>query len=369
MIGKILLLLMLADVLICIFSFLDAIPLGKSWMVPRVPVLVALVLLLIQIPQRRRTFYCETCGRYIRPQELLAKCNSCNGKRRPRFLTPLGTLACKCPSHTCLERKTISYGGNARTRFSRLFPYGAGNRSRQSFLCGVCGNEINMGNIINLSWYSGTEQLAMNYCRNFLAQGFGSVNLTGSGVNFAASTSLPSELIFGFRTKNRDVRRAEFRLHFAVKGTERKLWSSEETMLLLDGAAGAGERDAVIDAFLLDLQELNVAHAVWKNPVLVGICADRMEEAQAWIASLGDNPAEMEKKCRMFLMDSGNEDAVQRLEMKIEHLHYFLYRTGTIEKIYNVVPGAQAMFYDAVPALSKVWPLSGALPQVRGKLK
>ena len=32
MIGKILLLLMLADVLICIFSFLDAIPLGKSWM-------------------------------------------------------------------------------------------------------------------------------------------------------------------------------------------------------------------------------------------------------------------------------------------------------------------------------------------------
>ena len=233
-------------------------------MVPRVPVLVALVLMLIQIPQRRRTFYCETCGRYIRPQELLAKCNSCNGKRRPRFLTPLGTLACKCPSHTCLERKTISYGGNARTRFSRLFPYGAGNRSRQSFLCGVCGNEINMGNIINLSWYSGTEQLAMNYCRNFLAQGFGSVNLTGSGVNFAASTSLPSELIFGFRTKNRDVRRAEFRLHFAVKGTERKLWSSEETMLLLDGAAGAGERDAVIDAFLLDLQELNVAHASGK---------------------------------------------------------------------------------------------------------
>ena len=52
----------------------------------------------------------------------------------------------------------------------------------------------------------------------------------------------------------------------------------------------------MIDAFLLDLQELNVAHAVWKNPVLVGICADRMEEAQAWIASLGDNPAEMEKK-------------------------------------------------------------------------
>ena len=335
MIGIVLLLLMLADVLICIFSFLDAIPLGKSWMVPRVPVLVALVLMLIQIPQRRRTFYCETCGRYIRPQELLAKCNSCNGKRRPRFLTPMGPLACKCPS----------------------------------FLCGGCGIESNMGNIINLSLYSGTEQLAMNYCRNFLAQGFGSVDLTGSGVNLAASTSLPSELIFGFRTKNRDVRRAEFRLHFAVKRTERKLWSSEETMLLLDGAAGAGERDAVLDAFLLDLQELNVAHAVWKNPVLVGICADRMEEAQASIASLGDNPAEMEKKCRMFLMDSGNEDAVQRLDMKIERLHYFLYRTGTTEKIYNEVPGAQAMFYDALPALSKVWPLSGALPKVRGKLK
>ena len=50
MIGKILLLLMLADVLICIFSFLDAIPLGKSWMVPRVPVLVALVLMLNRVP-------------------------------------------------------------------------------------------------------------------------------------------------------------------------------------------------------------------------------------------------------------------------------------------------------------------------------
>ena len=38
-------------------------------------------------------------------------------------------------------------------------------------------------------------------------------------------------------------------------------------MLLLDGAAGAGERDAVIDAFLLDLQELNARMPSGKSGV------------------------------------------------------------------------------------------------------
>lgn len=388
---KIIELIIFADVLWSLFSFIGAIPLGKPWVSPRFPILITIIIMLVQIGQRKRTFYCEKCQKNLIHKEMIGRCSYCDRDTKIKFMDISGRIYYKCSNINCKHTNVISLGGNARTRFYVLNPYGSGKRS---LICQNCRCTLSGETVINLSLYSGTEKLAKDYREDFFYHSFGPaksaekisvvpVNASmlkdidkhyEKGISKLSRVDVPTDSIaLHFKTESKAVNQTLFQFRIAVK-ENLKLQPSEGIILLLDGTASGIERQSVVDHFLVDLQHLNTQSAVWTKPILVGVCANGVQQLETAIDSDISSAEEVEQCCKQFLLDQNNGDVINRLYTSIENIHFFLYRTGsaadgTESKIYNVVQPGQALLYEVQREMRRIWTQerNGYCPMTHGK--
>lgn len=394
-IKHILLFLILIDVISSVVSFIDNIPVGKAFFSPRFPLFITLLVILIQTKQRNRSLYCETCGKNLSTDEIAGRC-ICGAKTKLEFLGISGKILYKCSNKSCRYSDVISFNGNMRTRFSRLFPYKQSLQHGRMRVCNTCGKVLTGKNVTNFSLYCGDLELAKNYREDFFYHGFGPAKQTQEISVLTNNSSLLKEIDkhyekgttklnlcnipenpirVRFKTRNENINQDFFQFNIAVAQNENlKLRMSDGIIILLNGNSSGIERQSIIDHFLVELRNINTESPTWQRPVLVGLCCNDVEELESAINSGQINSEnDSEELCRNFLIAHNNNDILYSLFNYIENVHFFIYRTGTLalknsDKVYNVVQPVQSLFYDSMNEFSHIWkPYSnGYCPKTTG---
>lgn len=389
--------LLFIDLAWSVISFIGAIPLGKPWFTPRFPIPITVIVMLLQIPHRKRKFYCDRCQKNLSYKEIVGNCNHCASDFPIKFMGIDGRIYHKCSESGCDETNVLTmneFDDSARTRFYKLNPLG--ESEKRDFCCKICGNLI-FGDekVVTLSLYSGREETAKTYRAAFFYNSF------GPGKKSQKMAVQPTEPLIvkridslyecegykdGFKdvadhplrlrlkTDQKLINKTLFQFHMVIGSTnQHKLVSSEGIVLLIEGVSNSIERQTLVDQFLVDLEPLKTSRC-WNKPVLVGICANGVVSLESAVSRGFENATIMEQQCISFLMEQNNADIVSRLSSNLEHLHFFLYRTGSVGEntegdIYNVVQPGQALMYDAHRELRAIWPMetNGCSPPLYGK--
>lgn len=372
------------DVLWSLLSFIGAIPIGKNFVTPRFPIIITLIIMLIQTPVRTRKKYCEVCNRNLAYTEMIAECVYCNSPNPVKLIGIDGRIYYKCVNKKCRNTFVITPFDDARTRFSKLIPYGNRASKKRKLHCKYCNKALSGNNtVINLSLYTDDKLLAVAYRETFFYNSFGSGCKDTNIHLFSQSASLLKEIdhfyeskpskIMGTTSLSLDLIRIEFRsaideinksvyqFRIAVANDNNaKLKASEGIIVLLDGNAQAIEIKTLIDHFLIDLNMLNTQSKTWTSPVLIGISANGVPELEKRIDSGFTSSDEMETYCKQYLMSKNSEDIIYALNNAIDNVHFFVYRTGngrngSESKIYNVIPPVQSLMYTAQNSMRKYW--------------
>lgn len=387
------------DVLWSVLSFIGAIPIGKPFITPRLPILLSILLMLIQIPVKKQTRYCNVCNKNLSTTETTTECNFCKTSNPIKFIGFDGRIYYKCSNSSCKETFILSAFGNVRTRFSKIFPYGVKTSKKRTLHCKYCNQPLSENTMVNLSLYTEDKNLALAtaYRETFFYHSFGAgcknPNLhlypqstavlkeidryyeTASFRKTASSNLTLGMIRIEFRADIEEINKSAYQFRIALSNNNSlKLKSSEGIIVLLDGKAQSIENKSLIDHFLLELSQLNTQSRTWSFPVLVGISANGVDELEEKIENGFANADEMENLCKQFLIDKNNEDIIHLLYNAVENVHFFIYRTGTARdnteiKIYNVIPPVQALLYSAQSSMRKYWipDKNGFCPTTRGK--
>ena len=386
------------DVLWSVLSFIGAIPIGKPFITPRLPILVSVMLMLFQISIKKQTRYCNVCNRNLSATEITTECNFCKTSNPLKFIGPDGRIYYKCSNSSCKETFVLSAFGNVRTRFSKISPYGTQTSKKRTLHCKYCNQPLSENTIVNLSLYTENRALAIAYRETFFYHSFGAGCKNPDLHLYPQSTAVlkeidryyetatsrkivSSNLTLGmirieFRASIEEINKSAYQFRIALSNNNSlKLKSSEGIVVLLDGKAQSIENKSLIDHFLLELSQLNTQSRTWSSPVLVGISANDVDELEEKIEEGFANAEEMEDFCKQFLITKNNEDIIHLLYNAVENVHFFIYRTGsardnTESKIYNVIPPVQALLYFAQSSMRKYWipDKNGFCPPTRGKL-
>lgn len=383
-IGEPLTIVIFFDVGLSIVSFINWIPIGKPLITPRLPIVPTIIVMLIQLKDKKRLFYCDKCHRNFYPKEILGVCNRCKTEQKIYFMDITGRIYRKCANKSCNTSQIFAfseYDGTARTRIYVLNPLKNYRANKVDFQCETCGSKIGMGLVSNLSVYCSDETLARNFRTVFFYYTFckGKKNdnmsvetsdkrlLNGIDIEFEMGmsshgcTTTLETIELRLKTKNYIVNQIQFRFNVAICSDNlKKLMSSEGILLLLDGSCSNFERDGVVDQFLVDLQMLNTRGELWENPIFVGICADDCEMLESQIDSGTLKLEDNDKVCRKYLELQNNSDIISKLSSVIKDVHYFIYRTGTVGtgtdyKIYNIVESGQSLLGQVCPELGRVF--------------
>lgn len=383
------------DVLSSVFSFIGAIPAGKPWTIPRFPLLITIIIMILQTKSRHQLHYCENCQKNCHSNEIVRQCIFCGAKTEIKFMNITGRIHYRCSNPSCrtqIIKFCFEKNNRIRTRFSRLQPYSEKTMKKSSLICKTCGKKVNSGKTVNLSVYGQTMLMAQDYREDFFYHGikpnesfFEVLSLQTAtvkkiylnyevGPGSSATSGVPTSPVKIYvKTGQKASEKTLFRFRMAVPKSENlRLKNSEGIIILLNGKSDEVARQTVIDHFIVDLQQINTRSAVWKNPILVGICSNGVERLENAIDKGIKSQQEEEKICIEFLKDMNNSDIINRLYSEAENVHFFLYRTGsaakgTAEKIYNAVQPAQALIYNFQPEMNRIWSKNGYLPLTNGK--
>lgn len=375
-------LLIIIDVFSSIISFIDSIPIGKSFTSPRFPLIITLLIIIVQTKQRNKRFYCETCSKNLSISEIQGLC-SCGKKTKIKFMGLSGKLYYYCSEPTCKKTRVISFDNSIRTRFSRINPYSQKMQQKRQLVCNVCGTKLSGESVINMSLFSNDVNLAKRFREVFFYHAFGPAKNNNDisiipenaailkdidrhyekgSTKFNPVSVTDESIRIHFKTTNKNVNQLLIQFNIALsQNNVLKLKSSEGIILLLDASKNPSERQSVIDYFLIELDHLNTGSSVWINPVLVGLCCDEVDELESAInAEKIKGADDLEELCIQFLTTHNNGDIIQSLYNRIENIHFFLYRTGSLalgnnNKVYNVVPPVQALFYTVSNDFLSVW--------------
>lgn len=394
----IVILLIVIDVFSSIISFIDLIPIGSPFTMPRFPLVITLIIIIIQTKQRSRTFYCEKCSKNLSASEVRVKC-SCGKKNKVKFMGLSGKLYYKCSNRDCEEAKVTSFknvfiddggiGVLIRARLPKINPY----RESNQIVCSVCGEKLSGESVINMSLFSCDMNLAKRFREDFFYHAFGpakqskNISITSRNASLLKdidkhyekgkpASVTPDSIRVYFKTENEDINQTLIQFNIALaENKDLQLKSSEGIIVLLDAAKDPIERQSAVDFFLLETARINTRSSIWQAPVLVGLCCDKVDELESEIDSGKiKNADDSEELCINFLSSHNNGDIVQRLCKSVENIHFFLYRTGSIasndeDKVYNIVPPVQALFYTVSNDFRSVWEESteGYLPKTIGQ--
>lgn len=390
--------IVILDVLWSVLSFIGSIPIGKPFFTPRFPFLITLIVKLIQIPTKKEKRYCSVCNRNLLAEEMIAECNYCNSSNPVKLIGIDGRIYYKCNNKSCKETFVVSPFGEARTRFSRLFPYGDKTSRKRKLRCMYCKQPLSSDNtVINLSLYTSDKLLAVAYRETFFYNSFGAgckdanIHLFSQSATtlkeidhfyeskpskMMGTASLPLDLIrIEFRSRIDEINKSAYQFRIAATNDNNaKLKASEGIIVLVNGNAQAIEVKTLIDHFLIDLNALNTQSQTWTSPVLIGISANGVPELEKRIDDGFTSADEMESFCKQYLISKNIEDIIYALNNAVENMHFFLYRTGnardaTESKIYNVIPPVQALLYSAQSTMKKYWApnTNGITPSTKGK--
>lgn len=374
--------LIIIDVLSSIISFIDFLPIGKPFSSPRVPILLALIIIIIQMKQRNKQFYCETCSKNLSINEVQGMC-SCGTKTKVKFVGVFGNLYYTCKNPSCKKTKVISFDNSIRTRLSRINPYGKKMQQKRQLICNICGSKLSGETVINMSLYSCDVNLAKNYREDFFYHAFGSVKKNSyisivpenaailkdierhyekGSTKFNTVSVTDDSIRIHFKTSNKSINELLIQFNIALAQNDAlKLKWSEGIIILLDASKNPSDNQSVIDHFMVDLEHLNTKGSVWTNPVLIGLCCNDVEELESAINSgIIKNADDSEEICIKYLSSHNNGDLIQILYNRISNVHFFVYRTGTLalgnnSNVYNVVPPVQALFYSVSNDFYSVW--------------
>jgi len=385
------------DIKWSILSFICAIPLGKPWFTPRLPLPLTIITMLVQSVFRKKKYYCTTCHKNFKYNDIGCKCSYCNSEIPIKMMGIDGRIYHKCPDRDCDMTTVLTLikdNDSARTRFYKFNPFI--ENGRRTMHCKYCDNIFeNNDKAASFSLYCAKEEVAKTFRSVFFYNSFGpgrkanrmSIQTTESPLlkrsdyyyendghvnGFKAVSAKP--IILQLKTESKSVNKSHFYFNIAVANSEHnKLVSSEGIILLLEGAADNYVRQTQVDQFLVDLESVK-SSKLWENTVLVGICANGVDSLETAIENGFSSAYEMEQKCRSFLTEQNNEEIISRLGLNINNLHFFIYRTGsageqTEDKIYNVLQPVQALIYDVHKEMKSIWPLesNGFCPEVHGK--
>lgn len=383
--------LIVLDCGISVISFLEGIPSGLRLIRPRLPLLPTAIVMLFQLRTRKRRVYCPQCEKNLSYKELVHFCPVCQKISTIRLMNPLGTVWTECENELC------NYG--KRKKFSRINPLGKKAIAKNRIRCKACSSLLTLGNaFVTLSLFSDSQSLVRDFrfafcntvlnprelqladpegkrisCR--LAPDMASLltSICDNGGSKANIPLSPLRISLSYE-KNKSLDHAVIGFRTAIKDKDsNRLTNSEGIILLLDGSARATERQAAAESLAVELERLNTEGGVWKEPVLVALCADRCDALKEAIANGFSDYAAMEQACMEFLEAQGNDEIVSLLGSAAANVRYLIYRTGTPGSTentdYNIVPPVQALLYRRLPALKKHWQpaADGILPAVTGK--
>lgn len=382
-IGEPLTIVIFFDVGLSIVSFINWIPIGKPWITPRLPIIPTIIVMLIQLKDKKRMFYCDTCHRNFYPKELIGVCNCCETEQKIYFMDITGRIYRKCINGSCNTSGVFTLredDGVARTRISVFNPLKNYRANKINFKCKTCGSKIGMGLVSNFSLYGSDEKLVRDYRTVFFyytfCKGKKTVDMSvevsderllkgidnefeGSKSPHGYNTTLGT-IRLRLKTRNYTVNQIQFRFNTAIcSDNSKKLMPSEGIVLLLDGSCSNFERDSVVDQFLIDLKMLSSRGELWENPVFVGICANNCETLEDKIDSGILKLENNEEMCRQYLESQNNSDIINKLSNAVKDIHYFIYRTGTVAagtdyKIYNVIESGQSLLGKVCTELESV---------------
>ena len=391
----IVLFLVIIDVFSALISFIDWIPIGRHWSVPRLPLVLTLIAIILQTKQRNRVLYCEKCHKNLSGHDLISICQ-CGSESKVKFIDFSGKLRYKCKNKNCRKLPVKGFNNYSRTTFSKINPYSSKTQER-SIVCKVCKSKLSGESVINLTLYAGDIKLAKDFREDFFYHGFGAgkkseslsvtpINPTvlkeidrhyekgSSRLSFSSVSEEPIQI--HFKTNYKNVNETMYQFSLAIAKDDRlKLRVSEGIILLLDGNVTGIDRQTVVDRFLLELKQLNTNSAKWQNPILVGICSNDVPVLESAIESKKvTTPEAADSICRQFLEDQGNGDLINLLYNNITSIHFFLYRTGSMsdsthEKVYNVVNPVQAIVYTTQSEMKHIWSpdINGVCPKTIGQ--
>lgn len=370
------------DVFSSIISFIDFIPIGKSFASPRFPLFVALILIIAQTKQRNRHFYCETCNKSLSISEIQGLC-SCGNKTKVKFMGLSGKLYYYCPDPTCKKTRVISFDNSMRTRFSRINLYGKKMQQKRQLVCNVCGTKLSGETVVNMSLFSSDVNLAKRFREDFFYHAFGPAK-TNNDINIVPENAsvlkdidrhyekgstkfnpvsiIDDSIRIHFKTTNKNINQLLIQFNIALaQSSVLKLKYSEGIIILLDASKNPSERQSVIDHFLIELDHLNTKSNIWIGSVLVGLCCDEVNELKSAINNEQIKSADdSEELCIRFLTSQNNGDIIQSLYNRIDNVHFFVYRTGTLalgndSDVYNIVPPVQSLFYSVSNDFYTIW--------------
>ena len=307
------------DVVWFVISFIMAIPIGKAFFPPRFPILITLIIIFLQTPSRKKPKYCSICNRNLNKKETTMRCVYCNTLNPVKMMDITGNIYYKCANKECKQTHVVSPYGYARTRFSKVFPYGEKNTKKVTLCCKYCNNQLSSAHsVVNLSLYTSNVQLAQAYRETFFYNSFGAgkknLDIQLSSHNTAlfsnatvfsilkeidecyegASSSkskgtndIPLELIsLELRSSEyKEINSTSYQFRIALSNDSYRLLASEGIILLIDGKSSALENDTLVDRFLIDLNSLNTQSKVWNLPVLIGISSNGIPELEERIQS------------------------------------------------------------------------------------
>ena len=378
-------------------SFLEGIPAGLCLIRPRLPVIPTLIVMLLQLRTRKRTLYCAKCEKNLTYRDLVHFCPTCHKISTIKLMNPLGTVYVECENELCNAGK--------RRKFSRVNPLskraiqgGKHPDKVRRIRCKACNSLLATGNaFVTLSLFSDSTELIRDFRYEVVSAALdpSKINLSDpnrSRIAFRAEQdtvrslemicanggtrrNIPlNPLYVTLNYKSGALKNAVVSLRTAVKDQETNRLTAADGIILLLGAKNRPtERQAAAESLAMELERLNTEAGAWKNPVLVGICADGSAELTAALEEGFASYEDMERRCMEYLESQSNDEIVSTLGSVIANVHYFLYavklsKDGT-EKPYNIIPPVQAMLYRRLPAMKKQWAVSadGVLPAVTGK--
>ncbi|MBR5372740.1 MAG: hypothetical protein IK130_11070 [Oscillospiraceae bacterium] len=381
-------------------SFLEGIPAGLHLIRPRLPVLPTLIVILVQqLCTKKRTLYCAKCEKNLTYRDLVHFCPVCHKISTIKLMNPLGTVYVECENELCNAGK--------RKKFSRINPLskravqGGKHPDRiRRIRCKACSSLLSIGNaFVTLSLFSDSTDLIRDFRYEFVSSTLDPSKMSLSDPNRSriscraeqdvirtleticsngnARRNIPlSPLYVTLNYKNKSLNNAILSLRTAVKDQDtNRLTAADGIILLLGAKSRPTERQAAAESLAMELDRLNTEAGAWKNPVLVGICADGSAELTEAIRNGFSDYADMERQCMEYLESQSNDEIVSTLDTVIANVHYFIYAvkldTEGTETSYNIIPPVQALLSRKLPAMKRQWTCTanGILPAVSGKYR
>lgn len=365
-----------------IISFLEGIPAGLRLIKPRMPVLPTALVMLCQLRTRRRKVYCPQCEKNLSYRDMVHYCPVCRKISTIKLMNSLGTVYVECENETCNAGK--------RKKFSRITPVSKRAVRNSRIRCKTCSSLLTLGNsFVTLSLYSNSPDLVRSYRRSF-CKAVLTPNAESSALKYTVAPEMttllgticaPETLLrnvplspirISLNYAGKKLNQAVVSLRAAIAGKESNaLAYNEGTLLLLEGKSEPTQWQAAAESLVMELERLNTEAGGWKEPVLVGICADGCAALTEAITNGFASAADMEQQCIEFLENQNGGEIVSTLGSAVENVHFFVFRFGDASgaEAFNIVLPVQALLLHRLPALKKHWaPAKGSLlPPVTGK--